>query len=361
MLMMSVRGRIQALCCTIGLLQVMVAPDNLMFAPYPFELNEYKQIVANDRTGFVKNLTESLSNQHLVMIGDSIMRQQYLSLAYLLRNKTYTDVNSHLDNGWYEHFIHTNEQLQPYEFCDCYRENGYNYDSYCENRFYSDPAHNISVTYLQFFGKDLFGHWFDEGDYDSFREPRKQPFKILWRLSIQDTITNMLSKFTHKVTLLMINFDHWEFSPHRKPFLWDNALSDVVYEASVAVLGRGNRVPEMVMHGKADSDQLSEPNHEHSRNKEDEKGHKREKKSKFNSHKIIWKTATQARSDFESSHNSTTLDERDNYMCSKEFVHCFNMKWTTQLPFESYIDHIHFKEDIADVINLQFLYDVLID
>jgi len=298
-------------------------------------------LVSSNRDGFIDELTKSLTNQHLVLMGDSIMRQQYLSLTFLLRNKPYTDINVHQhseSNGWYKHFVYTNEQLKPYEFCDCYRDNGYNYDIYCENRYYFDPIHNISVTYLQYFGKDLFGHWFDPDDYDSFREPRTVPFKVLWRLSIQDTIRNMLSKCKQKVTFLMINFDHWEFSPHRKPFVWSKEVSDAVYKASVSLLDLGP-IPLS----------LSDENSKNAM----------ESRSLAPVRKLIWKTATQAREDFSSSHNSSTLEARDHYMCSQPFVTCFNLSWTVHVPTESFVDHIHFKEDIADIINLQLLYDVL--
>lgn len=330
-------GFSEPLVCILSAL-VCLAPFSYLrivqsaeFSAHPFDQAVYQEAVTKDRDMLVRNLTESLTNQHLVMIGDSIMRQQYLSIVYILRNKVYSDVDHHPDNGWYEHFVHTNGQLQPYEFCDCYRDNGYNYDIYCENRYYSDPVNNISVTYLQYFGKDLFGHWYDDGDYDSFREPRKVPFKVLWRLSIQDTIRNMLTKFKHKVTLLMINFDHWEFSPHRKPFIWDHSLSDQVHEASLALLG--------LPLDTATAEAMPYDN--------------------INSYKFIWKTGTYAKESFEVSHDRSSINDRDLYMCSKPHVTCFNVSWTSQLPEDAYVDHIHFKEGIVDIINLQYLHDIL--
>ena len=345
---------LRVLFYAICLVPMLVASNDSFFSPYPFEFNEYKRVVvdSNDRNNFVQNLTESLSNQHLVMIGDSIMRQQYLSLVYLLRNKTYSvgDYNPDNPNGLYDHYVRTNEDLKPYEFCDCYRSIGVNFDTYCENRYYADPIHNISVTYLQFFGKDLFGHWFDSGDYDSFRQPRLRPLKVMWRLSIQDTIRNMLSKFTQPVTLLMINYDRWEFSPHRKPFVWNNELSDAVYETSMALLGLPSALSPS---DKQKSEEKKEVVEE-----EYKDGHKR--KGNSSRHKFIWKTTTHARSDFESAHNSAPLDARDSYMCSKGYVKCFNISWTTRLSNDAYADHIHFKEVISDMINLQFLYDILL-
>ena len=351
----------------VFLLLCLLLVHCVALSAHPFDLSEYRNTVLHDREVIVRNLTQSLMNQHLVMIGDSIMRQQYLSLTFLLRGKIFTDVDHHRENGWFEHFVYTNNELKPYEFCDCYRKNEYDYDSYCENRFYFDPAYNLSVTYLQYFGKDLFGHWFDDGDFDSYREPREQRLKTLWRLSIQDTISYMLSKFKQRVTLLMINFDHWEFSNHRKPFVWDNALSDAVYEASMMLLGKPSYtatedfpLSNRMLINQTGTFEEQEFTFGESKSKNNKS---KERAVHVNQHstgrRFIWKTGTHARSDFEIDHNPTSIHARDTYMCSKHHVACFNLSWTHQLSDDQYVDHIHFNEVVSDIINLQFLYDFL--
>lgn len=93
----------------------------------------------------------------LVLMGDSITRYQYLSLAYFLRHGKWfdpkqkphlVDQNSYIrkaraDKGWAYFFRETNRLLSPMEKCDCFRERWPNIkyvDRYVmENRYFHDP------------------------------------------------------------------------------------------------------------------------------------------------------------------------------------------------------------------------------
>merc|ERR1719203_1461965 len=70
----------------------------------------------------------------IVFVGDSLSRYQYLSLVnYLHSGATKwldtgdpkeNPVVEHSFDGWADFHRLTNEQLQPYETCDCYRDEG---------------------------------------------------------------------------------------------------------------------------------------------------------------------------------------------------------------------------------------------
>jgi hypothetical protein len=106
----------------------------------------------------------------LVLIGDSITRYQYLSLAYFLRHGKWFDpkqkphlVEEHTytgkarkDQGWAYFFRETNRLLSPMEKCDCFRKSWPDIkyvDRYVmENRYFHDPERNNTLSYLQAFG-----------------------------------------------------------------------------------------------------------------------------------------------------------------------------------------------------------------
>ena len=107
-------------------------------------------------------------NLHIVMIGDSLTRYQYMSFVYFLKYKKWLIPNS-MDSeqmiwhsNWHEYFRKTKELMSPEEECDCYRPgtnnsrtNKSDYDVINENRYYLDRDSNTSVTYLQKYGSSL--------------------------------------------------------------------------------------------------------------------------------------------------------------------------------------------------------------
>lgn len=109
----------------------------------------------------------------LVMMGDSVTRYQYLSLAYFLRYGYWFDpnettpnlvneksfasaVNASQELEWAHFYAETTKLLSPLEKCDCFREiwhNNFEVDQHVtENRYFFDPDRNNSLVYLQAFG-----------------------------------------------------------------------------------------------------------------------------------------------------------------------------------------------------------------
>ena len=116
-----------------------------------------------------KDAMEIPQNVHLVLIGDSLTRYQYLSLAHFFRYGEWYDsaldassylVNEHTFESWDEFYLHTSMHLSPLEQCDCHRSEEWDAGTIYENRYFYDHARNNSVVYLQKFGNIPFqSHW----------------------------------------------------------------------------------------------------------------------------------------------------------------------------------------------------------
>ena len=137
-----------------------------------------------------EDLLTALKNQHLVMIGDSLMRYQYMSLVYALEHDyTYPastpnplregdfksipleTLSSHKlgpkDKGWPAYMVMTNAMLNGNEVCDCARTDSAETSS--ENRYYSRSFPDGGEVRVSFFKKqtDQFkGHTFTNARLD---------------------------------------------------------------------------------------------------------------------------------------------------------------------------------------------------
>ena len=123
----------------------------------------HKDVVINR----VSTLEKSL-NSHVLLIGDSLTRYQYLNMAYWLQTGKWRAPypNNEFENehpSWDAFYQATNKRL-VYETCDCYRPTWDRTDigqweNHRENRFYKDPLNHFDLTYIQQFGVfPLFVH-----------------------------------------------------------------------------------------------------------------------------------------------------------------------------------------------------------
>ncbi len=111
-------------------------------------------------------LTETLKNQHLVMIGDSLTRYQYIALVYTLRygHPVSQDIAPTPIYGehrgattWTDFLKFSNDVLAPNEVCDCFRSTT-DFSLWFEDRYYHDHVRNISVTYIAMHMRTVQGH-----------------------------------------------------------------------------------------------------------------------------------------------------------------------------------------------------------
>ncbi len=175
-----------------------------------------------------------LRDIHIVMIGDSLMRYQYLSLAYRLRHGVWFNESlwhynlvkqgtfkSPLNDGlWGEFLLHSNNVLHPLELCDCYRQ-PLPFDV-VENRYYYDPLLNNSVVYLNAFGHwrrpmkgrilphQVHEEWMNRSSIfrtNAFRER----MNLVWNYSDwADTILNYVRYLNPRPTYIVMNAGIWK-------------------------------------------------------------------------------------------------------------------------------------------------------
>mmetsp|Transcript_25247 Transcript_25247/g.39624 ORF Transcript_25247/g.39624 Transcript_25247/m.39624 type:complete len:378 (+) Transcript_25247:1704-2837(+) len=119
---------------------------------------------------------ECLRNKHVLIIGDSVSRYQYMSLASFLHSG-FPEASGNHEKGannvcmpgnvwgsWKRFYLRSSAHFEGRELCDCFRPEGpWNPDFEKrteENRFLSLPEHNLSLSYLQVFGGfPMHGHF----------------------------------------------------------------------------------------------------------------------------------------------------------------------------------------------------------
>ena len=102
-----------------------------------------------------------LRGRHVLFIGDSISRYQYLNFVDALENGwgnasggrggEPSMANEKQWGGWMPFFVGTNRRLNGKEICDCHRE-PLKIPTAIENRYYYDGHRKLWVSYLKVFG-----------------------------------------------------------------------------------------------------------------------------------------------------------------------------------------------------------------
>jgi hypothetical protein len=102
---------------------------------------------------------ECLRGRHLLFLGDSLTRFQYLSLVQFLALKEWTpfhgkhaplsEVEGFRWGSWASFLAGTSERLQGLEVCDCFREG---YQPMVENRYFYSPSLNLRISFVALLG-----------------------------------------------------------------------------------------------------------------------------------------------------------------------------------------------------------------
>ena len=102
------------------------------------------------------DVAAALDGEHLLFIGDSVTRFQYLSLAYFLETGRWgTTPSMTWRSGWgtwSEYIRGTNAVLGGREICDCYRQEKSGAEQIRENRFYAAPGFRTRVSVVKWMG-----------------------------------------------------------------------------------------------------------------------------------------------------------------------------------------------------------------
>lgn len=248
-----------------------------------------------------------LRNKHLIFMGDSITRYQYIDLVYLITFQEYlidsdtlNPVNEHTFQDWNTYYAYTNEKLSPYEKCDCFRDNSLHDErKEFENRYYHHPRYNITITYIMFTGRfdTLKGHWYDSGDVEKYREPSSYYYKEFWSGSLRSKSDWLLSLSPYPTQILVMNVGH---HPQKTFSNADSAKETIQFL-----------------------------------------------ETKFST--FIWKTTTFAIGQDEER-------KTDEAICVVSTTHCLNLSWTKHLNTVCYWDDKHFYAPVYSLMNSQLIH-----
>ena len=175
-------------------------------------------------------------NTSVVMVGDSLMRYQYLSLTFYLRHRQFPHPDAHpnhvlLEKTWlsWHTFMHEGTKLlAPNELCDCYRDDAFNFDTIYENRYYRDRHNNLSINFFSYVGDwfSMKGRWRpgDGEGNDTSRQPPSFYDLPRWEYKRLDAfLSSFLPALRPAPSILVLNSG-----------LWHDTLDDQHYALAVA-------------------------------------------------------------------------------------------------------------------------------
>jgi hypothetical protein len=298
----------------------------------------------------------------LLMVGDSLTRYQYLSLAYYLRHGEWESAHTTAEHprriinegeydSWEAFFGETNQWLAPYEWCDCYRTNTTSVFDIVEARYYHDPRYDNYVYFIPKFGPaTIQGTWEPEslslavaahdGDGIEHVDEESRPYN---------------------------QSEHVRNASHPVPPTWQYTWSNLG-ELISRLQNKGNTntfepPTHVVLNGGI------WPSDEEIRNPDDQDEMIRSLRS--TNVTIIYKTTTALRNDtagwdykvagpdvIAQAHNESQLPLLEQYeerLCSM-VDHCLDLRWTSKVPPQYYWDALHFYEPVYRWMN----YDLLV-
>ena len=268
--------------------------------------------------GVLVNTTISVpKNLHLVMLGDSLTRFQYLSFVYFIRYGKWIDPDM-LPNPTWEHTYEswnifsnlTSAMLSPYEQCDCYRFlkksiQKSEYDLVIENRYYLDESKNSSVTYLQKFGPtNSFKSMWNVTDVHNRHTliTKGEDVNYVYKSkNWTEHIHNFVSKLTPKPNIFVFNEGIW---------VTDRAHGYYTNQAN----------QKRIIKAISDAGMTS-----------------------------VYKTTTKSKGQ-----TGREVDEYETQFCELA-DYCLDFSWTSKIPDDLYHDNFHFKEPVYKLMNLQML------
>lgn len=258
-------------------------------------------------------------NLHIVFVGDSLTRYQYLSLSHYIKFGKWPDPSVkpnfvwQTDHGtWMNFFMESNKVLFPNEQCDCWRpeENGVALaPKWFENRYFLDPVRNNSLSMISKLGSTI-------------------EFKSQWAVS---DIHN-----SHEFKDKMEDLNYNEYSESS----WEGFIRDFVAKMEPK--------PDYMVFNSGLWDNQPKHNEEVSfRNStEREKIVKAMKEANIVS---IYKTTTKVKGE-----TDPTMRDYEHEMC--EIVdYCLDLTYTSQITNKHRKDRVHFREPIYSLFNIQLL------
>ena len=301
-------------------------------------------------------------NMTVIMIGDSLMRYQYLSLAYFLRfgrwydtHQAVTQVNylfnahsfrhpGHPTMDWNEFFLQSNRILHPLEVCDCFR----NQTIILERRYFYDRQRHNKLVFINLNGNQM---------------------TQVGRLHLYGRLINASDIFPNFANYLALELTASATNLSKRKLLWDHRTWGAVLQYHVdgllstsagetvalntsdpisVVLMNAGRHPHNFMQSSAQNDLLVALN----------------KTAALRSAKVLWKTTSLSQSELlqrtqpkqleKPRHGTVVRSPSDDIMCGL-LQGCVDVDWLQDISPSWYVDNEHLKEPIYRIINEEFL------
>jgi len=265
--------------------------------------------IANARLMFLElgespaEYSKLLNNQNIVMLGDSLMRYQYLSLAHLVHTSSF--ISATLRPNVLMHQTYKSLEDYYYAASDLFAPNEFSeiFLGKFDNHYYHNKERNLSITYMVYSGNNYLpkGVW-QPTEADRFPPYKKlviQNSTVTWHCShVEDVFISIISKLNPRPTTLVLNAGHWSNDWH------EPGREEAVMSAALKNFDR-----------------------------------------------VIWKTTNYNNEhqpgDF--AHDST---------CNYPDVECMHQDWTQYISPEHYTDRLHFTPELYSDINMQFIYQI---
>jgi hypothetical protein len=296
--------------------------DLLKFSGCIEEYPDYSQYNTFEHR-LIHKFRQFLHGQHLIMIGDSLTRYLYVSLTYALKYNRF-NIDTIRPNivkekewpTWFSYYNGTTTILEP-ELCDCYRHDSGKIPGTVnvENRYYFDYQYNFNISFFQYWGESVQGHWQDHGDYDIYRQPFQNPVISFWKKDdISQFFSDVIPMLKIKPSIILFNAGLW-IDESDTIYFQPNHINNIISSALKIVP------------------------------------------------RVIYKTTTytkKLRNDYfrylqdVSPNFIFPYKAREDSMCGIQGVQCFNVSWTRCVNDSSYIDDYHFKADIYNHMLVQF-------
>jgi len=278
------------------------------------EEDEYHVNLEKDKH-LINRFLESMRGQHIIFIGDSLMRFQVFSLLYAIKYLHFMteDIKP---NPMYRHgyatnhdfFVNSTALFGPNSHCDCYKSEVY-WQVPLENRYYYDYNYNFNITFLLFYGEmEAMGHWSDNGDSDHYRSPRESYLNPFWKKHLEAFFPHVASRWIIPYTATVFNVGI-HVTDEKMTKKWMN------YEYARMIVEAAQK------HGP----------------------------------RFIFRTTTYNQNHVKKGKEFEHF-ERDHLFCSMKGVKCQNVSWTRCIPIKDYIDDFHYIVEPYNRMARQFMH-----
>ena len=164
------------------------------------------------------------AREHIVFMGDSLTRYQWLALAASFHRKVELSgteypslVKEREWRHWMPFYNGSTERLMPNTRCDCHRSFAKPVGSKTvENRYFWTDGTRLNMSFVQVLTPEtIFGHWQPTGELSDERQRRiHMDFEPRWRMHWIECMQKVVARLQPPPTVLVLNMGLWSGPPN---------------------------------------------------------------------------------------------------------------------------------------------------